>query len=136
MKVMAAAFTALIWFLGASEDGMGYYVMELRSEREIIEVSHDVIEQIISGHVKVWLNPFFFPISHACGSGTMSSSFVRYVPRHHMPGPSTLVSVNEIADALVVGELYKNLPLFFIMGLVLTHLTDKLVAGFSARRKR
>jgi len=142
--VLIAAVITFIWSLIALSEPWGYQVLESKAETTINRVNVDVVEAVISGHVKISLNPVFFPINHACGNGVVSYDFTKHIPLVHLsgggrgekivpeetgyvPGTKVLTGFGELAGRLVLDESLKDMPLFFFVGLFIVYLSGKLV---------
>lgn len=136
-KLLIASFATFVLYMVAFSEGLGYKILNSSIERS----THPhgcCYEQFITGHVKVALNPILFPISHLCGSGVISADFLNYLIIHDRVSPYeafVFVEATEQAQVIVFNELYKSIPVFFIMGLLVAYLTDKLIERIAETTK-
>ena len=145
---IAAAFTLALWLIALSQ-GWGFQISGAKAERIIISGPVFVHEEVVVAHVNVSLNPALFPFNYISGGQTLNGDFVGYIPLHHWqpPSPSTSGGANldreantpdfaEIAQIMAASEVWKNLPLYFFVGLVVAYAIGTLAERITGGRKR
>jgi len=143
-KVLMAGSIAFVLLLIATASGLGYQVekfdVDYTSRLEIDQVKFGLL-----AHIRIWLNPFLFPVSCVFSDGTeVSSDFmfvvyesrgVRSYEKHGVfdSGSNPFISstTSEFAEAVasivIFSELGKNVPVYFVYGLLFIYLTEKFL---------
>jgi len=134
--VLIASFITFIFYVLALSDGLGYQLLDARIENEIVKVNQETVQRIITAHVKISLNPIMFPVSHLFGEGVLSSDFSgsaivppsgQGIGKDWSPDKDfNFVDANGLAQTAAVYQLPKNIPVLFIIGLLIAYLADKM----------
>jgi hypothetical protein len=152
MILLIATLVVFIWFLGALSKPLGYQISAAEAKRTISHIQLDVIEENITGSTQVSLNLFFFPISSLCGIRTMAKDFENHVQYYipgkgievkqfkwetgHQPYTDLLAYPQQVAEGLVGGQIYLEVPFFFFLGLIVGTLLDQLLRLRSHRNAK
>jgi len=143
IAISISLFITLIMSLTAFSNGLGYHIADFEMDSTPVEISETQLALV--GHIKVSLNLFLFPLSYICNAGTIMHEFVLVIPSLRGPweaiGPSIgaatpwsnvfRASPAERAEIMaqyyVYPELLRNLPYYFLVGLLIVYLMNKFL---------
>jgi len=134
MKVFSiAGLTTFLLMIIATTDGVGYEVSSDLISRTYLEESDPVRAQwavLYVVELNLSCNQFLYPISYVTETGQISGTFkIVYYPRMLVQNapfiPSSADIEKQIAGKLAFLEMQKNLPYFFIVGLIIGYAVAK-----------